>query len=38
MKVFYYIFCIIEFISINVVLVKIFIDVFLFNFVSKTIS
>ena len=38
MKVFYYIFCIIEFVSINVISAKIFIDVFLFNFISKTIS
>ena len=38
MKVLYYIFCIIEFASINVILIKIFIDVFLFNLVSKTIS
>ena len=38
MKVFHYVFCIIEFASINIVLIKIFIDVFSFNFVFKTIS
>ena len=38
MKVFYYVFCIVEFISINVILIKIFIDVFSFNLIFKTIS
>ena len=38
MKVFYYVFCIVELVSINVILIKIFIDVFLSNFVFKTIS
>ena len=38
MKVFYYIFCIVELASINVILIKIFIDVFLSNLVFKTIS
>ena len=37
-KVFHYVFCIIEFVSISVILIKIFIDVFLFDFVFKTIS
>ena len=38
MKVFYYVFYIIELVSINVILIKIFIDVFSFDFVFKTIS
>ena len=38
MKVFYYIFCIVELVSINVILIKNFIDVFSFNLVFKTIS
>ena len=38
MKVFYYVFCIIELVSINVILIKIFIDVFLSDLVFKTIS
>ena len=38
MKVFYYVLCIIEFVSINVISIKIFIDVFSFNLVSKSIS
>ena len=38
MKVFYYVFCIVEFVSINVILIKIFIDVFSFNLIFKTIS
>ena len=38
MKVFYYIFCIIELASINVILIKILIDVFLSDFILKTIS
>ena len=38
MKVFYYILCIVELVSINVILIKIFIDVFSFNFIFKTIS
>ena len=38
MKVFYYVFCIIEFVSINVILIKIFIDVFSFNLIFKSIS
>ena len=38
MKVFYYIFCIVELVSINVILIKILIDVFSFDFVLKTIS
>ena len=37
MKVFYYVFCIVEFVSINIILIEIFIDVFLFNFVFKSI-
>ena len=37
MKVFYYIFCIVELVSIRVILIKIFIDVFLFNFIFKSI-
>ena len=38
MKVFYYVFCIVEFVSINIILIKIFIDVFSFNLIFKTIS
>ena len=38
MKVFHYVFYIIELISINVILIKIFIDVFSFNLIFKTIS
>ena len=38
MKVFYYVFCIVELVSINVVLIKILIEVFSFNLVFKTIS
>ena len=38
MKIFYYVFCTIEFILINVILIEIFINVFLFNFIFKTIS
>ena len=38
MKVFHYILCIVEFVFINIILIKIFIDVFLFNFILKTIS
>ena len=38
MKVFYYVFCIVEFASINVILIKIFIDVFSFNLIFKSIS
>ena len=38
MKVFHYVLCIIEFASINVILIKIFIDVFSFNLVFKSIS
>ena len=37
MKVFHYVFCIVELVSINVILIKIFIDVFPFDFVFKTI-
>ena len=37
MKVFHYVLCIIEFASINVVLIKIFIDVFSSNPVFKSI-
>ena len=38
MKVFYYVFCIVELVLINVILIKILIDVFSFDFVFKTIS
>ena len=38
MKVFHYVFCIVEFVSINVVSVEIFVDVFSFNLVFKSIS
>ena len=38
MKVFYYVLCIIELVSINVILIKILIDVFSFNLIFKTIS
>ena len=38
MKVFYYVFYIIELVSINVILIKILIDVFSFNLILKTIS
>ena len=38
MKVFYYVFCIVELVSINVKLIQIFIDVFSFDFIFKTIS
>ena len=38
MKVFYYVFCIIELVSINVILIKILINVFSSNFIFKTIS
>ena len=38
MKVFYYVFCIVELVSINVILIKILIDVFSSDFVFKTIS
>ena len=38
MKVFHYVFCIVEFVSINVILIKIFIDVFSFNLIFKSIS
>ena len=38
MKVFYYVFCIIEFVSINVISIEIFIDVFSFNLIFKSIS
>ena len=38
MKVFYYILCIVELALINVVLIEIFVDVFLSDFVFKTIS
>ena len=38
MKVFYYVFCIVELVSINVILIKIFIDVFSSDFILKTIS
>ena len=38
MKVFYYIFCIVEFVSINIISIKNFIDIFSFNLVFKTIS
>ena len=38
MKVFYYVLRIVELVSINVILIKIFIDVFSFDFVFKTIS
>ena len=37
MKIFYYVFCIIELASINIILIKIFIDVFSFNLIFKTI-
>ena len=38
MKVFHYILCIVELASINVILIKILIDVFSFDFIFKTIS
>ena len=38
MKILYYILCIIELASINIILIKIFIDVFSFNLIFKTIS
>ena len=38
MKVFYYVLCIVEFASINIILIKIFIDVFSFNLIFKSIS
>ena len=38
MKVFYYVFCIVEFVSINIILIKILIDVFSSDFIFKTIS
>ena len=38
MKVFYYIFRIVELVSINVISIKIFIDVFSSDFIFKTIS
>ena len=38
MKVFHYVFCIIEFVLINVILIEILVDVFLFNLIFKTIS
>ena len=37
MKVFHYILCIIEFASIRIILIKIFIDVFSFNLIFKSI-
>ena len=37
MKVFHYVFCIVEFVSINVISIKIFIDVFSFNLIFKSI-
>ena len=38
MKIFYYVLCIVELVLINVILIKILIDVFSFNFIFKTIS
>ena len=38
MKVFYYVFCIVELVSINVILIKILIDVFSSDFIFKTTS
>ena len=38
MKVFHYVFCIVELVSINVILIEILIDVFPSDFVFKTIS
>ena len=38
MKVFYYVFYIIELVSINIILIKILIDVFSSNLIFKTIS
>ena len=38
MKIFYYVFYIVELVSINIVLIKIFIDVFSSDFIFKTIS
>ena len=37
MKVFHYVLCIIEFASINVISIEIFIDVFSFNLIFKSI-
>ena len=37
MEVFHYVLCIIEFVSINVISIKIFIDVFSSNLISKSI-
>ena len=37
MKVFHYVFCIIELASINIILIKILIDVFLSDLIFKTI-
>ena len=38
MKVFYYVLCIIELVSINVILIEIFINIFLSDLIFKTIS
>ena len=38
MKIFYYVLRIVELVSINVISIKIFINVFSFNFIFKTIS
>ena len=38
MKVFYYVFRIVEFVLINIILIEILIDVFSFDFIFKTIS
>ena len=38
MKVFHYVLCIIELVSINIILIEIFIDVFSSDLVLKTIS